>query len=114
MDDIPRFLYNLKNSARIAVMASLCRDSRMASQESLQAIRTRSVRLGTIKKLPKKEIREKCCIKWLLMLYYEGSRLKGDWLPFGIETDRDAIGLCLLYSLKGDWLPFGIETLCSD
>ena len=35
---------------------------------------------------PKKEPRAKYCIKWLLMLYYEGSRLNGLWSPFGIET----------------------------
>src|SRR5947207_12759576 len=38
------------------------------------------------KKLPKKEPRAKYCIKWLLMLYYEGSRLNGLGSPFGFET----------------------------
>ena len=38
------------------------------------------------KKRPKKVIRAKYCIKWLLMLYYECRRRNGLWSPFGIET----------------------------
>ena len=37
---------------------------------------------------PKKEPRVKYCIKWLLMLYYECSRLNGLGSPFGFETSH--------------------------
>lgn len=34
----------------------------------------------------KKEPLAEACFFWLLMLYYEHSRLNGLWSPFGIET----------------------------
>ncbi len=33
-----------------------------------------------------KETLGNACMKWLPVLYYEGSRLNGLWSPFGFET----------------------------
>lgn len=43
---------------------------------------------------------------WLVMLYYQGSSLKGCTFPLGFETHRGSTRQCL----NDFYSPFGIET----
>jgi len=60
-------------------------------------------------KLQKNVTRANACLFPLLMLYYEGGRLKGLWFPSGIEIPTEKPIQSCQTRLKGLWFPSGIE-----
>ncbi len=56
-------------------------------------------------KQSKNVARAKARVFWLLMLYYEGSRLNGSGCPFGIETQEETTLTRLHFESKWLWLP---------
>ena len=58
--------------------------------------RSKNALISASKNPPKKASRENACFFWLLMLYYEHSRLNGRGCPSGIETSTSVLRITIL------------------